>query len=116
MRAQAAELLFVPALPGAVGQGRAGAAAAAAEELAVPGALHLPDPLQRLPAPGEEGLLAAALQPLDARGRAFIWTRVWSDRKLPPFSAILHVPSSCSCDGCWTQPTLTSHRSPKHQL
>lgn len=57
-------------LPGEIGQGREGDADAAAEEPAVPGALHLPDPLQRLPASGEEGLLAAALQPLDARGEA----------------------------------------------
>lgn len=57
-------------LAGEVGQGREGDTDAAAAEPAVPGALRLPDPLQCLPASGEEGLLAAALQPLDARGEA----------------------------------------------
>ena len=42
--------------------------AAAAEEPAVPGALHLPHPLQHIPASREEGLLAALLHCLDGTG------------------------------------------------
>lgn len=42
--------------------------AADAEELAVPGALHVPHPLQHIPASGEEGLLAALLLRLDGTG------------------------------------------------
>lgn len=71
-------------LPGEIGQGGEGEADAAAEEPAVPGTLRLPDPLQRLPAPGEEGLLAAALQPLDARGEAFPAHAAEQDLALPP--------------------------------
>lgn len=42
--------------------------AAAAEEPAVSGALHLPHPLQHIPAPREERLLAALLYSLDGTG------------------------------------------------
>lgn len=41
---------------------------AGVEEPAVPGALRLPHPLQHIPAPGEERLLAALLRPLDGTG------------------------------------------------
>lgn len=47
--------------------------AAAAEEPAVPGALRLPHPLQHIPAPGEEKLLAALLRPLDGTGVLFFF-------------------------------------------
>lgn len=42
--------------------------AAAAEEPAVPGAIHLPHPLQHVPASGKERLLATLLPSLDATG------------------------------------------------
>lgn len=42
--------------------------AADAEELAVPGALHVPHPLQHIPAFREEGLLAALLLCVDGTG------------------------------------------------
>lgn len=44
---------------------------AAAEEPAVPGALHLPHPLQRIPTSREEKLLAALLCSLDGTGTGF---------------------------------------------
>lgn len=44
---------------------------AAAEEPAVPGALHLPHPLQHIPTPREEELLAALLHSLDGTGTGF---------------------------------------------
>lgn len=45
-----------------------GMSAAAAEEPAVSGTLHLPHPLQHIPAPREERLLAALLHSLDGTG------------------------------------------------
>lgn len=48
--------------------------AAAAEEPAVPGALRLPHPLQHIPTPGEEKLLAALLRPLDGTGALFCFS------------------------------------------
>ena len=49
-------------------EGGEGVWAATAEEPAVSGALHVPHPLQHLPAPGEERLVAALLHPLDGTG------------------------------------------------
>lgn len=51
---------------------REGVSAAATEEPAVPGALHLPHPLQHIPASREEGLLAALLHSLDGTGIGFL--------------------------------------------
>lgn len=45
-----------------------GVSAAAAEEPAVPGALHVPHPLQHIPALREEELLAALLHSVDGTG------------------------------------------------
>lgn len=46
--------------------------AAAAEEPTVPGALHLPHPLQHIPASREEKLLAALIRSLDGTGTGFL--------------------------------------------
>lgn len=46
--------------------------AASPEKPAVPGALHLPHPLQHIPASREEGLVAALFHTLDGTGTRFL--------------------------------------------
>lgn len=63
--------------------------AAAAEEPAVPGALRLPHPLQHIPAPGEEKLLAALLRPLDGTGVYFSFFVFFLHVLYPVFSRLM---------------------------
>lgn len=60
--------------------------AAVAEKPAVLGALHLPHPLQHIPAFREEGLVAALLHCLDGTGTGSQPTPTHSNRIHPPYA------------------------------